>query len=105
MASRLASFQSSAALSSSLLKHPPEAIPSIDELERLQSELQQAKQKAIDRARKAEEDLRTIEESMRRISEREKGKSKAVDRVKKEHECQYMFLVQFIPILTVFNCI
>ncbi|KAF8955561.1 histone acetyltransferases subunit 3-domain-containing protein [Flammula alnicola] len=84
MASKLSSFHQPSVIGSSLLKNAPDAVPPIDELEKLQSELRSAKQKALERGRKAEEDLRTIEESMRRMTEKEKGKFKAIDKVKRE---------------------
>ena len=93
MVSKLSSFQLQPQITSSLLKNPPDAVPPIEELERLQAELKVAKAKALERGRKAEEDLKTIEESMRRMTEKEKGKSKAVDKVKREHECAYDFLL------------
>jgi len=89
MASRLSSFDLPNSITSPLLKNPPEAVPPTDELERLYSELKFAGQRAAERKRKAEEDLRTIEESMRRMAEKEKGKSKAVDKVKRERDCAY----------------
>ena len=93
MVSKLSSFQLQPQITSSLLKNPPDAVPPIEELERLQAELKVAKAKALERGRKEEEDLKTIEESMRRMTEKEKGKSKAVDKVKREHECAYDFLL------------
>ena len=93
MASRLSSFDLPPSITSSLLKSPPEAVPPTDELERLFSELKFAQQKAVERSRKAGEDLRTIAESMRRMAEKEKGKSKAVDKVKRERDCAYVSVI------------
>jgi transcriptional adapter 3 len=69
---------------SSLLKNTPDVVPSVDELERIHSELKMLKQRAIDRAKKAGEDLKTIEESMRRMKEKAKGKQKFVHKIKRE---------------------
>ncbi|KAJ3524687.1 hypothetical protein NM688_g8518 [Phlebia brevispora] len=69
---------------STLLRSPSDAIPPVDELEALQAELKVLRQRVLERAKKAGDDLRTIEESMRRLKEKEKGKGKAVDKVKKE---------------------
>jgi len=84
MTSKLSSFQNPASLRSHLFKHPPDAVPSIEDLEALQTELKLARQKSAERARKAEEDLRHIQDSMRRMVEKEKGKSRILDRVKRE---------------------
>ncbi|KAF9480893.1 hypothetical protein BDN70DRAFT_877080 [Pholiota conissans] len=86
MASKLSGFSLPDPITSSLLKNPPDAVPPIDELERLHMELKRAKDESIERGRKAKEDLKTLQESMRRMTEKEKGKSKAVDKVKREHE-------------------
>ncbi|KAJ8508168.1 hypothetical protein ONZ45_g9528 [Pleurotus djamor] len=85
MSSKLKLFQSPPSLPSSLLKSPPDAVPPTDELETLHSELLQLKQKTLERAKKAGEDLKTIEESFRRMKEREKGKSKAIEKIKREY--------------------
>jgi hypothetical protein len=80
-------------ITSPLLKNPPDAVPPLDELELLHSELQAARKRAAERARKADEDIRTIEESMRRMAEKEKGKSKAVEKVKRERDCAYVSML------------
>ncbi|KAL4244167.1 NGG1 family protein [Abortiporus biennis] len=67
-----------------LLKNPSEAIPPTEELEALHAELKMLREKTLERARKAGDDLRAIEESMRRMKEKEKGKAKALEKVKKE---------------------
>ncbi|KAI0345002.1 hypothetical protein BDW22DRAFT_1326233 [Trametopsis cervina] len=72
------------AIRSALLKNRPDALPPTEELDALQNELRLAKQRTLERAKKAGDDLRTIEESMRRLKEKEKGKGKAVEKVKKE---------------------
>lgn len=87
MSSILSPYSSSPILSS-LLKDPPDFAPPTDELEALHAELNALKQKTLERARKAGNDLKTIEESMRRLKEKEKGKSKAVDKIKKERACR-----------------
>lgn len=93
MASKLSSFNLPLSITSSLLKNPPDAVPPTDELDRLFSELKAARQRAVDRSRKANEDLQTIEESMRRMTEKEKGKSKAVEKVKRERDCAYVSML------------
>lgn len=100
MASKLSSFHPPVAISTALLKNGPNDVPSIEELERLQTELVQAKQRAMERARKAGEDLRTIEESMRRMTEREKGKYKAIEKVKRERDCRYILILLSSRFLT-----
>jgi len=87
MPAKLSSYQVPESNISALFKNTPEAVPSVDELERIQSELKMLRQLAIDRAKKAGEDLRNIEDSMRRIREREKGKLKSADKIKRERDC------------------
>lgn len=89
MSSILSPYSSSPQILSALFREPPDAVPPTDELEALQAELNSLKQKTLERARKAGNDLKTIEESMRRLKEKEKGKSKAVEKVKKERACAY----------------
>ncbi|TFK31973.1 histone acetyltransferases subunit 3-domain-containing protein [Crucibulum laeve] len=86
MSSKLAPYPLPPLPRSSLLKDVPTAIPSTEELDQLHAELKLRKQKTLERAKKAGEDLKTIEESMRRMKEKEKGKSKAIDKVKRERE-------------------
>ena len=93
MGSRLPPFNLPHSITSPLLKNPPDAVPPTDELERLYSELEAARKRAADRARKADEDIRTIEESMRRMAEKEKGKSKAIEKVKRERDCAYVSML------------
>ncbi|KAF7323488.1 hypothetical protein HMN09_00130000 [Mycena chlorophos] len=71
---------------SAIFKSPPDAVPSVEELQSLQGELQQLKARTLERAKKAGEDLKTIEESFRRIKEREKGKAKQaqLEKIKRE---------------------
>ncbi|CAL1703253.1 unnamed protein product [Somion occarium] len=69
---------------STLFKNPSDSIPPTDELQILQEELKLFREKTLERARRAGEDIRIIEESMRRLREREKGKAKAPSLVKKE---------------------
>lgn len=80
------------AIRSTLLKNQPDALPLTEDLVGLQDELKLAKQRSLERAKKAGDDLRTIEESMRRLKEKEKGKGKAIDKVKKERGCMYYLL-------------
>ncbi|KAI0699661.1 histone acetyltransferases subunit 3-domain-containing protein [Cytidiella melzeri] len=72
------------AIRSTLLKNLPDALPPTEDLDALQAELRIAKQRTLERAKKAGDDLRTIEESMRRLKEKEKGKGKALEKIKKE---------------------
>jgi hypothetical protein len=87
---------------SAIFKKPPDGVPSVEELEGLQAELKLLKQRTLERARKAGEDMRMIDESMRRIKEREKGKAKAIDKVKIERGCTWS-VVNTISMLTVEN--
>ncbi|KAL4265786.1 NGG1 family protein [Pleurotus pulmonarius] len=86
MSTKLRSFSPPPPLRSSLVKSPPDAVPPTDELQLLHTELMLLKQKTMDRAKKAGEDLKVLEESFRRMKEREKGKAKAIDRVKRERD-------------------
>ncbi|KII89418.1 hypothetical protein PLICRDRAFT_41071 [Plicaturopsis crispa FD-325 SS-3] len=84
MSSKLAPYAPLEPIVSSLFRNPPDAVPPTDELESLHTELQNLKQRSLERAKKAGDDLRTIEESMKRMKEKEKGKAKAVEKVKRE---------------------
>lgn len=84
MSSKLPHYPLPIQTRSPLFKSPSETVPPTDELETLQAELKYLRQKSLERAKRAGEDLKTIEESMRRIKEREKGKAKAVEKVKRE---------------------
>ncbi|KAG2040278.1 histone acetyltransferases subunit 3-domain-containing protein [Suillus americanus] len=84
MSSKLPHYPLPIQTRSPLFKSPSETVPSTDDLETLQAELRCLRQKSLERAKRAGEDLKTIEESMRRIKEREKGKAKAVEKVKRE---------------------
>jgi len=98
MAPKLTPFPSPYTIISPLLKNPPEAVPSYQDLQELLHQLQKAKQSANDRAKKAQEGLQTIDESWRRLTEKEKGKFKAVDKVKRERDCQLYSTCQLHPI-------
>jgi transcriptional adapter 3 len=87
MSSKLPPYPLPILTRSPLFKSPSETVPPIDDLENLQAELKFLRQKSLERAKRAREDLQTIEESMRRIKEREKGKAKAVEKVKRERPC------------------
>lgn len=87
MTSRLSKYPVPSTIRSSLVRNPPEAIPSLDELEQLHVELKALRQNSVDRAKKAGEDLRTIEESMQRMKAKEKGKARVHDKVKRERDC------------------
>jgi len=84
MSSIVTQYSFPPAIRSNLLKNQPDALPPTEELDALQAELKVAKQRTLERAKKAGDDLRTIEESMRRLKEKEKGKGKAVEKIKKE---------------------
>lgn len=87
MSSIVAQYSIPPAIRSVLLKNQPDALPPTEELDALQAELKTAKQRTLERAKKAGDDLRTIEESMRRLKEKEKGKGKAIEKIKKERGC------------------
>lgn len=87
MSSKLQSYTLPNVVRSSLFKNQSEAVPPIDELEALHSELQLLRQKTLERAKKAGDDLKTIEESMRRAKEKVKGKARAMDRLNRERGC------------------
>ena len=63
-AAKLTSFRPHPPILSSLLKKAPNVVPSTDELEQLLSELSLAKEKALERSKKASDDLKTIRESI-----------------------------------------
>ncbi|KZT18820.1 hypothetical protein NEOLEDRAFT_1142858 [Neolentinus lepideus HHB14362 ss-1] len=86
MARPLSPFHSPPPLRSPLFKNPPDFVPPNDDLDALLAELQTLRSKALERAKKADHDLRYIEDSMRRMKEKEKGKAKAIDKVKKERD-------------------
>ena len=98
MSSIVAQYSFPPAIRSVLLKNQPDALPPTEELDALQAELKAAKQRTLERAKKAGDDLRTIEESMRRLKEKEKGKGKAVDKIKKERACMYSLLTHLCSI-------
>lgn len=56
------------------------------------------RQRNLERAKKAGDDLRAIQESMRRLKEKEKGKAKAVDKSKRERGCAYIRLLIFFSV-------
>lgn len=89
MASKLSPYRAPSPIRTSFFKNLPDTVPPTDELESLHAELKNLKQKTMERAKKAGEDLKTIEESMRRMKEREKGKAKAIDKIKRERDCTY----------------
>ncbi|OBZ75066.1 Chromatin-remodeling complexes subunit ngg1 [Grifola frondosa] len=84
MSSIVSHYLSPPAIRSALFKSPPETVPPTEELEFLHAELKTLRQRTLEKAKKAGDDIITIEESMRRIREKEKGKAKAVEKVKKE---------------------
>ncbi|KAF9265930.1 hypothetical protein L218DRAFT_956900 [Marasmius fiardii PR-910] len=70
-------------LRSSLLTQPlnKDTVPPIEELESLLSELKVLKQRSVDRAKKAESDVKTAEDSFRRMKEREREKGKGREKL------------------------
>lgn len=89
MSHPLISYTSPAALQSSLLRSPPDAVPPVEDLEVVQAELLSLKQKSLERAKKAENDLKAIEVAFKQMRELEKGKAKAFPKVKREPSCAY----------------
>ncbi|THH31882.1 hypothetical protein EUX98_g2324 [Antrodiella citrinella] len=84
MSSHVSQYIPPSHIKSPLVKTPSDAIPPTEELEALHTELRLLKEETLERAKKAESDLRTIDESMKRLKEKEKGKARALDKVKKE---------------------
>ncbi|KAA1477670.1 hypothetical protein DENSPDRAFT_844851 [Dentipellis sp. KUC8613] len=84
MSPQLEPFPPPARMRSALAKNLPDAVPPTEELEMLHRELTELRQRSLDRARKAAEDMRAIDESMRRLKEKEKGKARALEKVKRE---------------------
>ena len=87
MTSAVAQYTSPVPIHSYLLKNPSETIPPTEDLEALHAELKVLRDKTMERARKAGEDIRSIDESMKRMREKEKGKAKALEKIKKERGC------------------
>lgn len=81
--------ESNVQLQHPLLLAPPDTVPPVDELEMVQTELRALKNRALERARKADEDLKFIEGAMKRMREQEKGKAKAAAKVKREPSCTF----------------
>lgn len=88
MSSSLVQFPPVLPFRPQIVKNTPETIPPTEELEALQADLIELRLHTLERAKKADDDLRTIEESIRRLKEREKGKAKAIERAKRE--CAYL---------------
>jgi transcriptional adapter 3 len=84
MSSPLAQYPQVLPFRSRTAKTPPDAVPPTEELEALQADLIELRRHTLERAKKADDDLRTIEESMRRLKEKEKGKAKVVEKMKRE---------------------
>ncbi|KAI0333155.1 hypothetical protein GY45DRAFT_1245565 [Cubamyces sp. BRFM 1775] len=84
MSSSVSPYAALPAIRSSLFHSPPDTVPPTDELEQLHAELTALKQKSLERARKAGDDMRAIEESMRRLKEKEKSKAKALQKAERE---------------------
>ena len=92
MTSAVAQFTTPVPIRSHLLKNPSETVPPTEDLEALHAELKVLRERTLERAKKAGDDIRTIEESMRRMKEKEKGKAKALEKVKKERACEFTFI-------------
>ena len=88
MSSSLVQYTPALPFRPQIVKNTPDTIPPTEELEALQADLLELRLQTLERAKKADDDLRTIEESIRRMKEREKGKAKAVERAKRE--CAYL---------------
>lgn len=84
MSSSLVPYPSVHPFRSQIVKNTPDTVPPTEELEALQTDLNELRKRTLERAKKADDDLRTIEESFRRLKEREKGKAKAVERTRRE---------------------
>ncbi|KAI9445756.1 histone acetyltransferases subunit 3-domain-containing protein [Lactarius psammicola] len=84
MSSSLVQYPSVHPFRSQIVKNTPDTVPPTEELEVLKEDLIELRRHTLERAKKADDDLRTIEESIRRLKEREKGKAKAVERTKRE---------------------
>lgn len=84
MSSSLVQFPTVHPFRSPIVKNTPDSVPPTEELEALQTNLSELRLLALERGKKADDDLRTIEESMRKLKEREKGKAKLVEKMKRE---------------------
>jgi transcriptional adapter 3 len=89
MSSLLVQFPTVHPFRSQIVKSTPDTVPPTEELETLQTDLIELRRLTLERAKKADDDLRTIEESMRKLKEREKGKAKLVEKMKRE--CASLF--------------
>jgi transcriptional adapter 3 len=88
MSSSLVQFPPVPPFRPQIVKNTPDNIPPTEELQALEADLNELRLHTLERAKKADDDLRTIEESLRRLKEREKGKAKAIERAKRE--CAYL---------------
>jgi hypothetical protein len=89
MSSTPAKFASPPPFRPAVLRVPIDAVPSVEELEHLQSELVILKQRTLERARKAAADLRTMQETVGRARERERAKARAPEKIKRERDGVY----------------
>lgn len=87
MSSKLLPYVSPTQVRSALFKNAPDSVPPTEELESLHNQLKSLRQKSLERAKKAGEDLKTIEEFMCRMKEKAKGKAKAMDKINRERGC------------------
>ena len=92
MSQHLVPYTHPAPLRSPSLLNPPDSVPPTDELEAVQAELKALKQRALERAKKADGDLKAIEVAMKKMREKEKGKGKAkvITKVKREPSCTWL---------------
>ncbi len=91
MSQPLVPYTPPVALRSNLLLSPPDSLPPTEELEAVQLELNALKQKALERAKKADDDLKAIEMAIKKMREKAKGKAKAIAKVKREPSCALLF--------------
>jgi transcriptional adapter 3 len=84
MSSPLTQYSQVHPFRSRTVKSTPDAVPPTEELEALQADLKELRRHTLERAKKADGDLRTIEDSMRRLKEKEKGKAKEVEKTRRE---------------------
>ena len=97
-------IESHASLRSHLLLNTPDAVPPIDELEAVHAELRALKQKSLERARKAEGDLRVLEGAIKKVRDLERGKAKAHSKVKRESSCTlYIYIIVCLLDLTMLH--
>ncbi|KIJ07671.1 hypothetical protein PAXINDRAFT_120846 [Paxillus involutus ATCC 200175] len=85
--SKLVHYSLPLVVRSLLLKNPPEDVPLVDELESLHSELNLLRQKSLERAKKAGEDLRTIEQYFAYLKYATWSKEHAIEKINWKRRC------------------